>query len=195
MLAGCAGGDSDTSSGAPADAPAPVTVTVTAGDEAEAPDADEAATEGDTQEINGRTALLREVGQPGKDGAVIFRVTKLGPVASLPVEYSDPVTPASGARLIRAEVVITNDGKVKVDPFCGQTGAILVDQEGRNFEFDSNTVSISGNSICEGVQPGFRSTETLAFQVPKDARVSSLALWDNSEEGDYEGRTYVRVSR
>lgn len=190
MLAGC-GGDED------ADGAGIVrTVTVTEGssDIDSAPSDDEESGD-DTEEINGRTALQRTVGQTGKDGAITFRVTAIEPTAPIQREFDDPISAPSGARLIRATVVIRNDGKVKVDPFCGNSGAILIDDQGRNFEFDSGSVSIDGNSICEGVQPGFRSTETLVFAIPEGARPEALALWDGNEPDDFEGATYVRFSR
>ncbi|WP_217924615.1 hypothetical protein [Miltoncostaea oceani] len=188
LLSGCGGSDSEASVSVR-------TVTVTEGSDAaaEAPSAQEGAEV--TEEINGRTVLPRKIGQTGTDGAIAFRVTALGPSETIPLEYSDPIAAPSGARLILATVEIRNVGSVKVDPFCGNTGAILIDDQGRNFEADMDSVSITGNSICTGVQPGFRSTEKLAFAIPDGAKVSALALWDRDEADDYEGMTYVRFSR
>lgn len=161
---------------------------------ASAPSEAAPAQDGDTQVINGRTALIRAVGKDGVDGNITFRVAAVKREDSLPTGLGDTLRAPRGANLFVVSTIIRNDGSVKVDPFCGITGAILIDQDGRNFEQHSDTVSIKGNDICRGVQPGFRSTERLAFALPNGARPAAIALWDNSEPDDYEGMTYVRVA-
>lgn len=191
VLAGCGSDDS-----------ASRTVTVTTPSLDESPDAGDTTTavtpsaasaDDDVQEINGHTALMRKYGKPGRDGGVTFNVLSVTPAPSIPTVFNT-ITAPKGAKLLQVKVVVRNDGKIKVDPFCGNTGMVLIDTQGRNFEFHSDSVSIDGNDICEGVQPGFKHTETIAFTIPNNSKVSSIAVWDNSEDSDYEGDTYVRFS-
>lgn len=201
MLASACGGDADS---------AVRTVTVTAADVEDAPDASateegtaeaddaaeattEAASDG-TEERDGRTALNRTVGKDGRDGNVTFRVTGIKRQASVPTTF-DTIRAPKGANLFVVTVIIRNDGNVKIDPFCGNTGILLLDQDGRNFEPVDNSYSIEGNETCSGVQPGFRSTERMAFALPSGARPAHVGLWDsNDENDDYSIKTYVRVA-
>ena len=179
--AGC-GGDGDN---------AGVTVTVTEPAIESAPAA--GPSPGAPEPSPDREPTYVKVGQPGKDGTITFRVLGSRQVESIPLPFDDPIRAPAGAKLIAVRVTWRNDGKVRADPFCGQQGAVLIDQEGRNFDLDTDAVSIEANSICEGVQPGFRSTEILPFIIPADAQVYGIALWDPAEEDDLDARTYVRV--
>jgi hypothetical protein len=71
-------------------------------------------------------------------------------------------------------------------------GAVLLDERDRTFETLDDQLWIPGNDICgEGVQPGFKATQHLAFQMPKDAQIGGLALWNDDADNDILGATYV----
>lgn len=182
---GC-GGEAKESSGAAA------TVTVTEPVE-EAPSAQTETAPAVVEE--GITDL--RVGQSGKDGTLTFRVVGARVVKSIPLEFSQPLTAPSGAKLLSVRITYRNDGRTRADPFCGGGGVVLIDDQDRNFEPDtSNAILIAGNKICEGVQPGFRSTEQLPFVVPAGAKITDIAVWDNGEEDDYDGsRSFLRFAR
>lgn len=185
LAAGCGSEAKDSGAAAPA------TVTVTEGID-EAPDAEP------TTEADSSTGITdRTVGQQGTDGSLSFKVESIQPVDSIPQEFGDPIVPGAGAKLIAVKVTYRNDGRTKADPFCGGQGIVLIDNQDRNFEFDSfAAISIPGNQICEGAQPGFRSTETVPFRIPAGAKVAAVGVWDSADENDYDGdKTWVRFRR
>lgn len=188
LLSGCGGGEPETVT-------VIETVTQTVVEPVEAvPDASETAPSG-TDSSGPVGATERKIGGTGSDEGLAFRVTRLAVVSSIPqTEYSDPltVTPVAGAKLVTADVTVTNNGDTSVDPFCGGTGAVLLDEADRNFDPLSQVqISIPGNTICgDGIQPGFKARYTLAFQIPKSATVGALVLW-NSNSVDYDRKSYV----
>lgn len=185
VLAGC-GSDPISSSGQPA------TTSSTATTEP-APDVTPPAPE--TSEENGRTILNREMGKPGRDGDVLFTVTKVDQVSSIPTSYGPPLRAVSGAKLVRVAVTVRNVGRQSVDPFCGGGEAVLIDQQERNFRPHQDQYNIAGNDYCTGVDPGFQQRVTLAFQVPRKAVPYDVAFWDDDEEGDFFGaETAVRFN-
>lgn len=185
-LAGCGGSAKDDGAAAPA------TVTVT--EPVDAAPSVQATTQAEPDSTG---ATDRSVGQSGKDGSISFKVVSIGVEKSIPLSYQDPITAPAGAKLMVVRVTYRNDGRVKVDPFCGSSGAVLIDDRDRNFEFDSsNAIFIEPNSICEGVQPGFKATDILPFIVPAKAQITAVALWDDSEDGDYSGESsWLRFRR
>jgi hypothetical protein len=93
-------------------------------------------------------------------------------------EATSPPKARSGAKLVSAKVTIKNGGKRKVDPYCGGGGAVLLDEEDRNYEPIAEVYGIKGNtSVCgDGISPRFRDTLTLAFEVPEDMSVRDLCF-------------------
>lgn len=184
-VAGCGSGETTT-----------VTVAGPAGDITGAP---AAAPEPVETVSDGRVYRDVKVGQPGRDGGITFVVRGMRPVGSVPRgEFSDgPLRPVAGAKLFVADVEYRNDGKEGVLPFCGSSSAVLVDEADRNFTpVDSMTEFVGNDELCDQVQPGFRGRVTLAFEVPRAARVATLVLWDDREPGDdFDARSVVRVSR
>ena len=185
--AGCGGGEPKSSGETRV-----VTVTEQAAVNA-APSAQEPTTTTLTED-SGSSVVNRTLGQTGKDGQLTFRVTRVEKVSSIPLEYDDPITPPRNAQLIVVTVTYRNDGRSEADPFCGETGAVLIDEQDRNFEWEDGAISIAGNSICSGVQPGFKSTDKLPFFIPKGARPAAVAVWDGDEENDYGGDSFVRFA-
>jgi hypothetical protein len=143
--------------------------------------------------------LLAEVkmGVPVKDDGVSFKVLSAKTVASIPVPYDTPVHPLPGARLVLVKVKTKNLGAVAVDPFCGDTGAVLGDPAHRNWEINGDqtlSVAPNGAGICDDIQPGLATTIPLVFDVPKSAHVTYIALWNGDSNGpDPEGQTYDDV--
>jgi hypothetical protein len=147
----------------------------------------------DTDDLNLPTETF-SVGETAEDDGVLFEVISLQVVDSIAVgELSDgPVTPAEGAQLVQADVRWENDTSAPVDPFCGGGSATLLDGEERNFDPTDDTLDISGNETCgDEVQPGFKQDITLAFQLPDDAEIGGLALWNGSDDIDVGGETFV----
>jgi hypothetical protein len=141
--------------------------------------------------------LMAEVklGQPVAVEGVKFKVLSAKTVSSIPVPYDSPVRPVAGARLVLVKVKATNMGSTAVEPFCGDSGAVLGDPSHRNWEINGDqTLSIEGSndtSICDDLQPGLPAQIALVFDVPKTANVTYIALWNS--DTDPEGQEYVDV--
>lgn len=133
----------------------------------------------------------RDIGEEGRDGDLSYRVTSLSEVPSLPtVAFSGgDLLPKSNGKLVEATVEIRNEGRTKADPFCGQTGVVVLDREDRNYSLPPSFLEVEGNGwVClNGIEPGFDRTATLPFHVPEDEQVSGIALWDSEERGDLNG--------
>lgn len=134
------------------------------------------------------------VGETAEDDGVIFEVNSLEVVDSIALDefIGGSITPAEGAQLVQADVTWENDTSTPIDPFCGGGSAALLDTEERNFDATEDTIDIAGNETCgDEVQPGFKQDITLAFQLPDDADIGGLALWNSSDDIDIAGETFV----
>jgi hypothetical protein len=150
----------------------------------------------DADEETAHTAV--SVGEPATDDDVTFKVLSLEPVSSLPTdEFSDgPITPKKGAKLVKAVVTWKNNTSKSESIFCGGGSAILLDQNARNFDPIDDQIDIANNGLCDDVQPGFKQTVTLAFQMPKDSNTTELVLWNDAAEDDFDGsQSDVRVTK
>lgn len=126
-------------------------------------------------------------GAYGTDGSLAFKVVGVRPIPSFST-YSGTSRPKPGGRFYEARVVLRNDGKEKADPFCGGTGANLLDGDDRQFTQVTNAISLRGNATCmSGVAPGFSNVERLIFELPANATPSSLVLWDKEDGKDFFG--------
>lgn len=139
-----------------------------------------------------------ELGGTGTDGALSIRARAIAstrsPVAAQ--EYADPIVPATGAKLVVVDLTVRNDGSNPLTPFCGGGGTVLIDERNRNFNPDSRQFQAAGNDdLCQDLNPGFRRDLKLVFQVPLDAKISAVAVWDSDEPGDYSGDTWLRFPR
>ncbi len=147
----------------------------------------------DTEDLNLPTETVT-VGETAEDDGVIFEVTSLEVVESIVLDefIGGSITPTEGAQLVQADVTWQNDTSTSIDPFCGGGSAALIDTDDRNFDPTDDTVDIAGNETCgEEVQPGFKQDLKLAFQLPDDAEMGGLALWNSSDDLDIGGETFV----
>ncbi len=181
VLAGCGGAE---------------TVTVTVGSDGEAPELEAAPqqnpSEGTTTESSGGVVTQRAVGgKPAKDGSVTYRVASVRAVGSIPAknEYSSAVTPQRNTTLWAIRVSARNDGKTGVTPFCGGTGVVAIDQDGRNFDIDTSGALEVSNDFCTEIQPGFRGSYLLPVRTPKGARIVAVGTWDSDDANDFSGDT------
>ena len=168
------GGCGESSSGS-----APGSTAEKAADAGEAPE--------DTAKTDEPRQATKRVGQSGRDDGLIFKVEGLEEVQSISRgQFSEgPITPPEGAKLIKATVTVRNDGKTAADPFCGGSGAVLLDEKDRNFRTLENQIEIEGNEVCDGgVEPGFKTTYTLAFKMPPAAEIGGLVVWNTEAQDD-----------
>ncbi len=147
----------------------------------------------DLDDLNLPTETI-SVGETAEDDGVLFEVTSLQVVDSIALDEftGGSITPAEGAQLVQADVTWENDTSAPIDPFCGGGSAALLDTEDRNFDATEDTIDIAGNETCgDEVQPGFKQDITLAFQLPDDAEIGGLALWNGSDDIDIGGETFL----
>jgi len=163
----------------------------TAADAPDATDAPDAGDAGDAVEDSGPDRTTRRVGQAATDNDLSFKVVEFDEAKALPAseEASEPPRASKGAKIVGARVEIKNNGSTKVDPYCGGGGAVLLDEEGNNYEPISEVFGVKGNdSVCgDGISPGFRDTLTLPFEIPSDVEIGGLVLWNPEVEEDSDG--------
>ncbi|MBF6618850.1 MAG: DUF4352 domain-containing protein [Patulibacter sp.] len=165
----------------------------TGGDsETNAPDAS-ADGEADAADEAGDRKVTR-IGKAATDDDMTFKVESFDRVSSVPVsEFSDPITGDDDAAFYIATVTWKNNTSTSARNFCGDRGAVLVDGEYRNFDIDDRTIDVADGGTCEDVQPGFKATVKLLFQMPDDAEPDMLALWNSDAPADPQRETYIGV--
>ncbi len=188
LVAGCSGGETT------------VTVTTEAPQEfEEAPVAGNVIEDvDDVEPVEEETAeadvTVHEIGSTATDEGVEVKVRKIQVVDSIPVatDWGDdgPITASKGAQLVRADVTWKNVGKKSAANFCGGGGAKLIDTDGREFDSHDRQFDASG-TICDDVQPGFKSDSILVFELPKDATPDMLRIWDGNSDDDFFGGSYL----
>jgi hypothetical protein len=184
-LAACGGGETKTVTvGA---APASTTTAETVATTTELDDAPDTAEDAAESSEDGTLKRIA-IGGAASDDDITFKATSFKRVYSIAVdEYSDgPILPAKGAKLYTAQVTWKNNTDASLGMFCGGGGALLFDEDGRQFDLDSESMlDIPGNETCgDDVQPGFKQTETLVFRTPKTATPNVLLLWNSEDEYD-----------
>jgi hypothetical protein len=129
------------------------------------------------------------IGEPGVDEDLTFKVTSIEAVQAIPVdEYSDPIVRRQGTKLIRVDLTYKNNTSDGIDPFCGGRSIVLLDRDERNFDPIDNYIDIAGNEICgDELQPGFKRSVTIAFQIPRDSKTLGVVLWNGESDDDYSG--------
>ena len=81
----------------------------------------------------------------------------------------------------KATMGVKNLGSEEVDPFCGGSGATLIDDQGRKFEGDA-VIDDGTNNCGDPIQPGLSQGKyVIEFKTPPDAKPSQLLL-----SGDYD---------
>jgi hypothetical protein len=164
--------------------PADPDVTV-AEDDDSAPTEDEDAP---TEDAAGNQTV-KSIGQWGEDDDMKVKVVSMEKVNYIPAvnEYSDPVNDKSGSSLVAVKVEVKNNGNNDIDPLCGGgNGFVLLDQDDRNFDPLDSLLDINDNVCGDGIQPGFKSTYTIAYRLPAGSKIGGLVVW-NSDADDYDG--------
>jgi len=135
------------------------------------------------------------VGMTGRDGGEVFTLRHVAIVSSLPRKVSyvlgdKPLLPRRGAKLVVAYVDFLNDRKESVDIYCDfHLGTALYDSDGRKFDHVRSLYEIVGNTGCnERIQPGFGSSEAIAFEIPEGATPVAVVFWDPQEADDPMGK-------
>jgi hypothetical protein len=151
----------------------------------ETPDARDEDAGGDEDAGEQMTEVRR--GAVGTDGSLAFRVVEVRPTPSF-TTYSGTRRPRSGARFYEVHVEVRNDGTAKADPFCGGTGATMLDEDDREYVQVPDAISLQGNQTClNGVAPGFKNLERLIFELPASAAPAALVLYDKEDGKDFFG--------
>jgi hypothetical protein len=170
------------------------TVTVTTGDLG-GPSADTNTSPAPTPADNGPKITDRAMWQIASDGTEQFKLLSVRSVQSIAQDFDSPIAAVSGARFIIATVEIRNDGRVAVQPFCGGDGSILIDSKDRNYSVNDNEMNLSGNTVCgDDLQPGFRNSFKVLFQVPVSSRITNLAVWNTDQASDPSAASVIRYS-
>jgi hypothetical protein len=134
------------------------------------------------------------VGETGEDAGLKFKLTEVDEVDSLPVKddyFGAPssLSPKHGGKLIAAAFAFTNDGTKSVDIWCAfDLGARLIDNQNRQYDPVDDLYLVQGNTDCnEQIQPGFKTTETVVFEVPKSSGPVEIEFWNPNDGQDYFG--------
>jgi hypothetical protein len=153
---------------------------------------DSGVTESEETEPDGKR-VERRFGGVGVDGDIAFSVKGWRRVESVSQgQFSPTVRPAKGAAFVEVTVSYENRGKKAVSPFCGGQGATLIDEQDRNFDPDSDVAIFRpGSKICDDLQPGFKRTDVLVFEIPASAKENSVAVFNSSEDDDFLNESYV----
>jgi Domain of unknown function (DUF4352) len=140
------------------------------------------------------TADSLAIGDDGEDAGLKFKLNDVEEVNSLPVEqdyFGAPASlrPSHGGELLAASIVFSNDGKGSVDICCAfDLGARLIDSENREYDPIEDLYLVEGNTDCnERIQPGFKTTETVVFEVPKSSDPVAIEFWNPNDGQDYFG--------
>ncbi len=116
------------------------------------------------------------LGQPGKVGQ--YEIT--------PTSFKR-MSASGDTATYHAVVSVKNNASDSISPFCGDSGAELVDAKGRTF--DPESVIDDNSNNCEDVQPGLTlSNFKIAFKVPTAAKPRILRLW-----GDYDNEALPQI--
>lgn len=132
---------------------------------------------------------VKSIGQWGEDDDMKVKVLSMEKVDSIPPadDWSKPVNDKSGSSLIAVKIEVKNNGDNDIDPLCGGgNGFVLLDQNDRNFDALDNLLDINDNVCGDGIQPGFKSSYTLAYRLPAGSKIGGLVVW-NSDADDYDG--------
>ena len=142
------------------------------------------------EEEAGPKQTYKELNRWGQDDGMRVKVTSVQKVGSIPAidEYSDPVLDKKSSTLIAVKLTVKNGTKSAIDPLCGGgNGFVLLDQDDRNFQPLDSILDINDNVCDDGIQPGFKSSYTLAFRLPAGSKASALVVWNDDAEDDFSG--------
>jgi hypothetical protein len=158
-------------------------------------DADQAPTEDEdtapTEDASVPKQTFHGLNEWGQDDGMRVKVTSVEKVQSIPPadEFSDGVVDKSGSSLIGIKLTIQNAGSKAIDPLCGgANGFVLLDENDRNFDALNKTLDINDNVCDDGIQPGFKSSYTLAYRLPSGSQIGGLVVWNSDAEDDFDGQ-------
>jgi hypothetical protein len=142
------------------------------------------------EEETGPKQTYKQLNRWGQDDGMRVKVTSVQKVDSIPAidEYSEPVLDKKSSSLIAVKLTVKNGTKSAIDPLCGGGhGFVLLDQDDRNFEPLDSILDINNNVCGDGIQPGFKSSYTLAYRLPAGSKASALVMWNDDDEDDFGG--------
>jgi hypothetical protein len=142
------------------------------------------------EEETGPEQTYKGLNRWGQDDGMRVKVTSVQKVDSIPAvdEYSEPVLDRKSSSLIQVKLTVKNGTKSAIDPLCGGgNGFVLLDQDDRNFEPLDSLLDINNNVCGDGIQPGFKSSYTLAYRLPAGSKASALVVWNDDAEDDFSG--------
>jgi hypothetical protein len=158
-------------------------------------DADAAPTEDEdsapTEDAGGPKQTFHGLNEWGQDDGMRVKVTSIEKVQSIPAasEFSDGVVDKAGSSLLAVKLTIQNAGDKAIDPLCGGAhGFVLLDENDRNFDALDKTLDINDNVCGDGIQPGFKSSYTLAYRLPSGSQIGGLVVWNGDAEDDFDGQ-------
>ncbi len=127
---------------------------------------------------------------PGKNCATTIVVGVLLLFGAMTLNAQDLRVGMTGSKLVLAYVDFLNDRKESVDIYCDfHLGTALYDSDGRKFDHVRSLYEIVGNTGCnERIQPGFGSSEAIAFEIPEGATPVAVVFWDPQEADDPMGK-------
>ena len=123
---------------------------------------------------------LLHVGQAGKDGGLIFTLESWSESQTLTNRQGGKRRIKEGAKFVVARIKFLNDRRESVDIHCNfHLGKALFDKKGRKFDGIESLYDIAGNTHCnENIQPGFSSSEAIAFEMPEKFQPEYVKFWD-----------------
>ena len=132
---------------------------------------------------------LNEWGQDDGMRVKVLSMTKVSYIPPAPPAWlHDGVKDKAGSSLISVRVEVKNAGKQAIDPLCGGgSGFVLLDQADRNFNALDKLLDINDNVCGDGIQPGFKSTYTIAYRLPAGSQIGGLVVWNDDADDDYDG--------
>ncbi len=118
--------------------------------------------------------------KPSNNGLSIGSTGNVADVFGITLDSFDQTSESGDSVKYRAAMTVKNLGSEAVSPFCGGSGAILLDSQGRKFE-GSNDAAIETDTAmnCSGaIGPGLsKGPYLMDFELPSDAQPSELKLY------------------
>ncbi len=141
---------------------------------------------GSTSGAQGGTSGSEGVSKPSNSGLSIGSTGNVAGLFGITLDSFDRRSASGDSVIYRATMTVKNLGSETVGPFCGGSGAILLDSQGRKFEGESVLSSSSVNCGPDGdIGPGLSEGPYLMdFELPSDAQPSELKLFGGYEYED-----------
>jgi hypothetical protein len=146
-----------------------------------------------TEDMSGPKQTVHGMNDWGQDDGMRVKVLSMQKVNSIPPAppawLNDGIADKPGSSLVAVRLEVKNVGDNDIDPLCGGgSGFVLLDQNDRNFDPLDKLLDINDNVCDDGIQPGFKSTYTIAYRLPAGATIGSLVVWNSDADDDYDGQ-------